>query len=436
MTQQPPPPRNTAYGSGGNTTADAFFNDFSQPTSTTTSVRPRGPPPPQQQHQFGPPHPPGGVPQQQQPTSRLPVSSVAGRGPVRNTVAAVTATTTVKPRPPPPSQPRPPSGSQNSIIPQQQPQQPSSNAYYNSTTAPSNLYGVSAVGPPASVPPQPSVYEEPPSNDWYTPSAMDNNSYGIAPQQSQYSQPANTAATAPYHPNYTNHPTSTYFNGAMDTSGRDTTPYPTPQTFIPQVQPPPPPYASTGGAGDLTDDYYDKHEPPLLEELGVNWEHIMMKTKAVVIPFRRFQTHSALADPSIIVEDADLAGPLAYALLLGGELLVTGKLQFGYIYGFGLFGCLAMTLILNLMSPTSISFWTVTSILGYALIPVNILAAIKIVLFSFGTLVQILALITVLWSTTASTRLLEIGFGLADQRYLLAYPIALLYSAFVLITIF
>ena len=263
---------------------------------------------------------------------------------------------------------------------------------------------------------------------------MDNNSYGIAPQQSQYSQPANTAPTAPYHPNYTNHPTSTYFNGAMDTSGRDTTPYPTPQTFIPQVQPPT--FASTGGAGDLTDDYYDKHEPPLLEELGVNWEHIMMKTKAVVIPFRRFQTHSALADPSIIVEDADLAGPLAYALLLGGELLVTGKLQFGYIYGFGLFGCLAMTLILNLMSPTSISFWTVTSILGYALIPVNILAAIKIVLFSFGTLVQILALITVLWSTTASTRLLEIGFGLADQRYLLAYPIALLYSAFVLITIF
>jgi hypothetical protein len=88
------------------------------------------------------------------------------------------------------------------------------------------------------------------------------------------------------------------------------------------------------------------------------------------------------------------------------------------------------------MSPTSISFWTVTSILGYALIPVNLLAALKIVLFSFRTLVQVLALITVVWSTTASTRLLEIGFGLTDQRYLVAYPIALLYSAFVLITIF
>ena len=43
-----------------------------------------------------------------------------------------------------------------------------------------------------------------------------------------------------------------------------------------------------------------------------------------------------------LVADADMAGPLALALLLGGELLLSGKLQFGYIYGFGLFGCLAM----------------------------------------------------------------------------------------------
>lgn len=198
--------------------------------------------------------------------------------------------------------------------------------------------------------------------------------------------------------------------------------------------------SSVTGQSDLND--YFGEEPPLLEELGVNVEHILAKTKAVVIPFRRFhqKQSSALADPSMIVEDADLAGPLAFALLLGGELLVTGKLQFGYIYGFGLFGCLAMTVILNLMSPTmAISFWTVTSILGYALIPVNILAAVKIVLVVswFGTsLVRFLAVLTVLWSTTASTRLLEIGCGLENQRYLLAYPIALLYSAFVLITIF
>lgn len=213
----------------------------------------------------------------------------------------------------------------------------------------------------------------------------------------------------------------TGFQGAMDSNGGQPMDTNTPTTFTPN------PYA--------TKQLNDEDEPPLLEELGVNIEHIILKTKAVVIPFRRFQKSSALADPALIMEDADLAGPLVLALLLGGELMMTGKLQFGYIYGFGVFGCLAMTLIMNLMSPEkAISFWTVASVLGYALLPVNILAALKILFWGYFT--EIFALITVLWSTTASTRLLEVGCGMGAQRYLLAYPIALLYSAFVLITIF
>ena len=182
-----------------------------------------------------------------------------------------------------------------------------------------------------------------------------------------------------------------------------------------------------------------ENELPLLEELGINLQHIMLKTKAVVIPSQRLHK-SALMDPAMIVEDADLAGPLAFALLLGGELLLTGKIHFGYIYGFGLFGCLAMTVILNLMSPQgAVSVWTVTSILGYCLLPVNILALVKILLVNIAnlsTLGRFCGVLTVVWSTTASTRLLEVGCGMRDQRYLIAYPIALLYSAFVLITIF
>jgi protein YIPF5/7 len=431
MMPPPPPSRDNHAGDS----ADSFFNDFtnSSTNATTASVRHRGGPPLQ-------PRPPGAGPPTQQ-AARVPVT--AGRGQQPRSVVAPK-----QPRPPPkPSQQqtthsqRPmPASTQNaaskSVVPQQNP----SNSYYNSsysTNQPPTHQSQSQ--PPTAYTSQANVTHEESSNDWYSPSAADtitqNSDYGMVQQHQQqqyYQQPV--SASTPYQAsNYAN-PTS-YFDGPMDTSGRanmmpsTTTTYPTPQTFIPQQQ-----HTSVMPQADLHD-YYE-NEPPLLEELGVNWEHIVMKTKAVVIPFRRFKQHSALAEPNMIVEDADLAGPLAYALLLGGELLVTGKLQFGYIYGFGLFGCLAMTLILNLMSPTSISFWTVTSILGYALIPVNILAALKIVLFSFGTLVQILALFTVLWSTTASTRLLEIGFGLADQRYLLAYPIALLYSAFVLITIF
>lgn len=84
--------------------------------------------------------------------------------------------------------------------------------------------------------------------------------------------------------------------------------------------------------------------------------------------------------------------------------------------------------------------WTVTSILGYALLPVNLLAAIKLIVLIHVASLQrtgrVLGVITVVWSTVAATRLLEQGCGMRDQRYLIAYPIALLYSAFVMITIF
>jgi hypothetical protein len=179
-------------------------------------------------------------------------------------------------------------------------------------------------------------------------------------------------------------------------------------------------------------------EAPLLEELGVNIQHILLKTKAVVLPFSRFGGDQL--DPTVICEDADLAGPIALGLLLGGEMVLTGKLQFGYIYGFGLFGCIAMTFVVNLITPEkAVSFWTVTSILGYSLLPVNALALIKIFvmnLINLQMLGRFLGIITVAWSTTSSTRLLELGCGMRDQRYLLAYPIALLYSAFVMMTIF
>ncbi len=180
-------------------------------------------------------------------------------------------------------------------------------------------------------------------------------------------------------------------------------------------------------------------EVPLLEELGINLEHIGMKTKAVILPFGRFGGHSM--DPADIVKDADLAGPIAFCLVLGAEMVLTGKLQFGYIYGFGVFGCASMTLIVNLMSPLAegVSIWTVSSVLGYALIPVNLLAAVKLIvinLVNLQSLGRFLGLLTVAWSTIASTRLLELGFGLREQRYLIAYPVALLYSAFVMITIF
>mmetsp|Transcript_24528 Transcript_24528/g.54734 ORF Transcript_24528/g.54734 Transcript_24528/m.54734 type:complete len:505 (-) Transcript_24528:97-1611(-) len=178
-------------------------------------------------------------------------------------------------------------------------------------------------------------------------------------------------------------------------------------------------------------------EPPLLEELGINIEHILLKSKAVVFPFSRFGGDQI--DPRVICEDSDLPGPVAILLLLGAEMVLTGKLQFGFIYIYGLLGCIAMTLVVNLVSPNdAVSFWTVTSIMGYALLPVNALALVKIFvmnLIHLQTLGNILGFFTIVWSTLASTRLLELGCGLRDQRYLIMYPLFLFYSAFVMMTI-
>ena len=194
------------------------------------------------------------------------------------------------------------------------------------------------------------------------------------------------------------------------------------------------------GGGVANNDPYDpsiEDEAPLLEELGINIQHMVLKTKAVVFPFSRLGGDQI--DPAVICQDGDLPGPVALLLLLGGEMVMAGKLQFGYIYIYGLFGCLAMTLVVNLISPAdAVSFWTVMSIMGYALLPVNILGLIKIFvmnLFNLQTLGTILGALTILWSTMASTRLLELGCGLRDQRYLIMYPLLLFYSAFVMMTI-
>ncbi|KKK14446.1 Golgi membrane protein [Aspergillus ochraceoroseus] len=84
-------------------------------------------------------------------------------------------------------------------------------------------------------------------------------------------------------------------------------------------------------------------EPPLLEELGVNFEHIRTKTLTVLNPFARIDQH--------LMDDSDLYGALLYIVLYGTFLLFSGKVFYGYIYGVAVFGTVALHLILSLMSP-------------------------------------------------------------------------------------
>lgn len=138
---------------------------------------------------------------------------------------------------------------------------------------------------------------------------------------------------------------------------------------------PPPSNSSLSGVayGADGDDEDYSNEPPLLEELGINFEHIWMKTQSVLIPTRPITEH--------ILDDTDLAGPLVFCFVFGMCLLLAAKVHFGYIYGFGLMGCGFMYLLLNLISPErTIDIYRVCSVLGYCLIPIIALAALNIII--------------------------------------------------------
>jgi hypothetical protein len=84
--------------------------------------------------------------------------------------------------------------------------------------------------------------------------------------------------------------------------------------------------------------------------------------------------------------------------------LISCQVHFGYVYGFGVFGCAFMYAVVNLVSHRGLDIWLTCSALGYCLIPVVVLAAINIVFNLRGVLGFILASATIVWSTHSSTR--------------------------------
>lgn len=187
------------------------------------------------------------------------------------------------------------------------------------------------------------------------------------------------------------------------------------------------PFSSGPGPGD--DPYAD--EPPLLEELGINFDQITQKTLAVVNPLRSTDAN--------ILHDSDLAGPLVFCLAFGFFLLMSGKVSFGYIYGIGLLGCLSVYTLLNLMAPPQmpISIACTVSVLGYCLLPMVLLSGVSVVInLKSGLFGNLLALLTVLWCAVSASKLFVTALTLHNQQALILYPCALLYGVFALLTIF
>jgi len=169
-------------------------------------------------------------------------------------------------------------------------------------------------------------------------------------------------------------------------------------------------------------------EPPLLEELGINFGHIKSKTLTVLNPLKSMDQH--------IMDDTDLAGPILFCLLFATFLLLSGKSHFGYVYGFILLGTVSLHFILTLMSQTSINFIRTASVLGYCLLPLVLTSAIGVLLSLDGVIGYSLAIIAISWCTYSASAIFVAVLQLMEMRALVAYPVGLFYSAFAVMTVF
>ncbi|KAI1338805.1 hypothetical protein F5Y15DRAFT_98449 [Xylariaceae sp. FL0016] len=220
----------------------------------------------------------------------------------------------------------------------------------------------------------------------------------------------------------------------------------------------------TGWLAAFSTEGYDG-EPPLLEELGVNFGHIQMKTIAVLNPFARIDQH--------IMDDSDLAGPILFFLLFGTFLLLSGKVHFGYIYGLALMGSIALHTILSLMSPdgssspspshaapaysgsgypgdpnsvssdphkdhlsSTLTFARSASVLGYCLLPLVFVSLIGIIIPMDGPLGYILTSAAIVWCTTSASGMFCAVGRMKQMRVLVAYPLMLFYVGFGIMSIF
>jgi hypothetical protein len=173
-----------------------------------------------------------------------------------------------------------------------------------------------------------------------------------------------------------------------------------------------------------------EEEEPLLKELGFDFDHIRKKIRVVMNPFTR-----ELDDE--LKKDADLAGPLCLSLILGMIQMLTMKLTFGYIYGISLSGSVLVWGLVNLMSDPSrgdsgVGLYQTISIMGYSLLPIIMLATVSIFVSLVNAPGMVISFFAMVWATSSSSMM----FSLCDRRLLLAYPLGLYYTYFILYIVF
>lgn len=191
------------------------------------------------------------------------------------------------------------------------------------------------------------------------------------------------------------------------------------------------------------------------------------------------------------MDDSDMAGPVLFFFLMGTFLLLSGRVHFGYIYGLALFGSISLHVILSLMAPsaggvpssssasvsgpagpggapaqayssypgpsaTSISsasmssaadhdhsagrstltFARSASVLGYCLLPLVATSLVGIVVPMDTPLGIVLTSAAILWSTYSASGIFCAVSRMRSMRALVAYPLALFYVGFGIMSVF
>ncbi len=161
-----------------------------------------------------------------------------------------------------------------------------------------------------------------------------------------------------------------------------------------------------------------------------------------------------------IMDDSDLAGPMIFFLLFGTFLLFSGKVHFGFIYGLALLGSTSLHFILSLMSPplnsteasqhdhgvpgvvgsshlsSTLTFPRSASVLGYCLLPLVLTSLVGIVLPMDGMIGYILTCLAIAWCTYSASGMFCAVGRMSGMRGLVAYPLALFYVGFGIMSIF
>lgn len=172
----------------------------------------------------------------------------------------------------------------------------------------------------------------------------------------------------------------------------------------------------------------EEDEPPLLEELGIDVNKIIT---------RLLHSLDLTGRCGVVLGDYDVIGPIALYLTYTSLLLLAGgKLMFSYIYGLAVITSVCMYSLLWAMTDSpEVTLTSTFSVLGYSFTPVVLVALLAVFVNLKNIIGGIVVLAAVIWSSWNAATVFVAMFGNSDQKYLMAYPCAIicgLYTLFIL----